>query len=220
VLRLGEGLACDLSPDQSRALAILKSPAERVVTYPTGAGELRMLNTEGLSSIADARWSRDGARVFIAGSESGNTNRVYALDPAGGAPKAITPEGRILGISPNGSAIMQDEAGDTLLVRASGDAPRPVVGLGASDRLTKHWSRDDGSILVYKQDHLSLSIEWLNLATGARTPFATLSLKDRVGFMEAADVVVSEDERSIAWSVTEQRDLLITSDPAQGAERP
>jgi WD40 repeat protein len=219
-VRLGEGTAMDLSPDQGRALAILKSPTARVVTYPTGAGEPETLNTEGLSSIDDARWSRDGTRVFVIGSESGITTRVYALDSAGGAPKAMTPEGLILGISPVGSVVMRDKAGTTLLVRPDGDAPRPIVGLGASDGLTKHWSRDDGSVLVYDANHIPLSIEWLNLATGARTPFTTLSLKDRTGLVVAGDVVVSEDERSIACSVSERREFLFTSDPAREAEKP
>lgn len=209
-IRLGDGFALDLSPDQQCALARVPTVPPRLVVYRVGAGEPRTLDTGDVAPGGWACWSHDGARIFFDGREPGHPRRVYALDPSGGRPRAITPEGStIYSISPEGSVVMRDKTGANVFIPAEGDTPRPIPGdFPPTMGVTQHWSRDGGSILVWDPIRVPTPIEWFNLTTGQRTPFATFDPGERTGVMGVGIVVVSGDERSYAVSVSKWQDFL------------
>ena len=91
--RLGEGSAQSLSPDGKWVLAIVASTADaRLVAYPTGAGQPRTFDKDGLT-VQDATFLPDGKRILMNANEEGRAVRIYLRDFAGGKPRAVTPEG-------------------------------------------------------------------------------------------------------------------------------
>ncbi len=107
VVRLGEGAPQDLSPDGKWALGVLPASPQRLVLYPTGAGEKRLLESGGLVSYETARFFPDGRRLLVCGAETGRAVRCYVQEIAGGKPRPVTPEGTSLGfVSPDGGSIL------------------------------------------------------------------------------------------------------------------
>jgi hypothetical protein len=72
-----------------------------------------------------------------------------------------------------------------------------------------------GSVLVWDRTRIPTPIEWFNLATGQRTPFAVFDPRDRTWVLAVSNVEVSEDERSYVVGVFKWRDLLYTADPVR-----
>src|SRR5437773_2127051 len=93
-VRLGEGTARALSPDGKWVIAIPVPARSELILEPTGAGEAKTHKNEVTEKYGDARWFPDGKRIVAVGAEPGNHNsRSWVVDPAGGRPRPITPEG-------------------------------------------------------------------------------------------------------------------------------
>ena len=93
-VRLGEGKALGLSPDEKSVLVRFPGAADRFVLLPTGPGEPKTIPLSGFEAIDDqAAWLPDGKTFVFSGQEKGKEWRVYKLDARGGEPRAISPEG-------------------------------------------------------------------------------------------------------------------------------
>ena len=119
-VRIGEGQAFAFSPDATRVLALRRLPLPELAVVPTGAGDTVVLKTENMGDYNWADWLPDGKRIVFNAAERGGT-RCYVMDIAGGAPRAITPEGTSLflgqkAVSPDGEWVAAvDKDGRTAL---------------------------------------------------------------------------------------------------------
>src|SRR5206468_4750496 len=124
----------------TRVLSLRRRPFPELVVVPTGAGDAVVLKTEGMSDYTWADWLPDGKRVVFNAAERGHSTRCYVLDMAGGAPRAITPEGTSLflgqkAVSPDGEwAAAVDQDGRTALYPVAGKGTaKPIAGLQPGD---------------------------------------------------------------------------------------
>jgi hypothetical protein len=60
VVVLGEGFPQALSPDGRWALALVYDTPQRIVAYPTGAGDSKEVDPGGLGNYQSAAWMPDG----------------------------------------------------------------------------------------------------------------------------------------------------------------
>ncbi len=150
VVRLGEGAPQDLSPDGKWALGVLPASPQRLVLYPTGAGEKRLLESGGLVSYESARFFPDGRRLLVCGAETGRAVRCYVQEIAGGKPRPVTPEGTSLGfVSPDGGSILVRGTTGTLeIYPSSGGAGKAVPGTTGED-VALRWGADGRSIILF-----------------------------------------------------------------------
>ena len=103
-IRLGEGGATALSPDQKWVIIATPSSPEQLRLLPTGAGETQSLTNDSINHQW-ARWFPDGKRFVFSGNETGRGVRLYTQDVSGGKPNAISPEGvdaQAFAVSPDG----------------------------------------------------------------------------------------------------------------------
>ncbi|HYM08419.1 MAG TPA: protein kinase, partial [Terriglobales bacterium] len=91
-IRLGEGVADALSPDQKWVIVQSPGSPEQLRLLPTGAGETQPLTNDSINHQW-ARWFPDGKRFVFSGNEPGKGVRLYTQDLSGGTPKPISPEG-------------------------------------------------------------------------------------------------------------------------------
>jgi Tol biopolymer transport system component len=199
VVRLGEGMPGDLSPDGKWALAIVPSSPQQLVLYPTGAGETRRLDRGGIESYESARFFPDGQSVLACGHEPGHASRCWAQEIAGGKPRAVTPEGTTRGFpSPDARQILAQSSGGLVLYPAGGGEGRPVPGTTPGE-IPIRWSRDGGSLLVYRGSDVPLRIERVALAAGRRDFVRTIGPADLSGVISVGTPFLGEDEKSYAY---------------------
>jgi Tol biopolymer transport system component len=196
VVRLGDGNAQGLSPDGKWALSIVPSSPARLTLYPTGAGEIRTLESGNIQTYDRAAFFPDGKRVLACGGEAGQASRCYVQDLAGGAPHAATPPGTNHGlVSPDGNSILVQEAdGKFSIYPVAGGAAKAVPGTVPEDDIV-HWSADGRSVLIHRTGEVPARVERLDLSTGKRVLFKELAPPSRAGVLSVMHVAFSDDER-------------------------
>jgi Tol biopolymer transport system component len=212
VVKLGEGTSRDLSPDGKWALAIDYGPPQRLVAFPTGAGEARDLDPGGLDSYTDAKWLPDGKRVLVCGSKGASAARCFALGDAGGSRVAVTPEGLYSQplVSPDGARVaVRDDAGRGLIFAVEGGPPVEVKGLTSADEWIR-WSADARAILVYRRNALPIVVERVDVASGRRERVLVVEPSNRTSLLNVNSVTLADDEKHYAYSVWRVRSRLFT----------
>jgi Tol biopolymer transport system component len=190
--RLGEGDGLALSPDGKWEVAMLPAADDQLLLIPVGAGETKTLKSERLH-YRNALWLPDGKRLLVMAEESGHGVRTYLQDIAGGAPKALTPEGvEAVLVSPDGKSFLARGAEKKfLLYPLEGGEPQPVSGLAPEDQPIQWLS--DGSILFFRPGEISTSVSRLDLGTGRKSFWKQFAPADRVGLLGTYEVSVTRD---------------------------
>ncbi len=111
-VRLGDGFAQALSPDERWVLAILRAMPPKLVLLPTGAGGGGARTVPlGHLVVHRADWFPDGRRFIVAGNEPDHGVRLWSGDLSGKPFRPLTPEGMPLShyegfpVSPDGSSL-------------------------------------------------------------------------------------------------------------------
>jgi hypothetical protein len=152
------------------ALGIITSTSKLVVLR-IGAGELRLIATDPVTSVQNAGWLADSKSIVIFGSEPGKPPRHYRVSMSGGAPVPILPENLAFAMfAPNGEiAIGSTGDGAFAIYPLAGGAARPIAGLDATDEPIA-FSEDSRSIFVQKAGRLLPAVvDRIDLVTGRRT---------------------------------------------------
>jgi serine/threonine protein kinase/Tol biopolymer transport system component len=200
-IRLGEGAADALSPDQKWVIVQTPGSPEQLRLLPTGAGETEPLTNDSINHQW-ARWFPDGKRFAFSGNEPGRGVRIYAQDVSGGKPTAISPEGvdaTAFAISPDGQSIVgigPDQKG--YFYPSAGGEPRIVNGLEPGD-LPVSWNQDGRSIYLYRTGEVPAKVYQLELATGKKTLWKTIVPVDPTGVSTIGPVLMTPDGKTYAY---------------------
>ena len=202
-IRLGEGGAQTFLPDGKSVLAIAHPVTDtRVVIYPLGAGESRILPTPGLS-VDRALAHPDGRRVLLQAREPGRGTRLYLQDLPGGNARPFTPEGyRTLGIralSSDGTAVMTlGPDRKVYLYRLGGGEPVSPPGVTNEDNVIS-WSPDSRSVFVTRRGERPLKVSRVDLETGKRDVVRELMPSDAAGVTGVGPVHMLPDGKSFVF---------------------
>jgi eukaryotic-like serine/threonine-protein kinase len=202
-VRLGEGAALSLSPDEKRVLALVHPTADQqLVVYPTGPGEPRQLSLPNLR-VRTAVWLPDGRRFLMTAAEPGHDSRVYLGDAEGGAPRPLTPEGyrALRGVSlVDGRRFLTRGPNEKVYVHSiEGGEPVPVPGIAPADGIVGP-STKEGTIWVRRGRDLPARIVRLDLASGREEPFRDLVTADPTGIVDLFGIRVTRDGRFYGYS--------------------
>jgi Tol biopolymer transport system component len=200
-VRLGEGLAVALSPDENWALSSpLGSPAQ-LVLLATKAGEPKQLTHDEINH-SWARWLPDGKRFVFSGNEPERGVRLYLQDLVGAKPQAISPEGvnaLQFAVSPDGkfvAGVGPDQKG--YLYPISGGEPRSIPGF-APGELPITWTTDSRSLYVYRSGELPARVYRLEVESGRRTLWKQLMPSDSAGVNHIGPVLLTPDGTSYVY---------------------
>jgi serine/threonine protein kinase len=210
VVRLGEGEAFDLSPDGKWVAARIPGPPDKLILYPTGAGQARTLDTAEVGSVSAARFSPDGKTVFVCGSEAGHARRYYALDMSSGKPRPVTDEGTTSGrISPDGRTIIvkTGDRGAYALYPVVGGAPAPLPFLRPND-VVAEWTTDGRGVFVFQYGEVPTPLERVDLAKGQREHVLDIAPPDLAGALRVDLLAVADDPHVYAYSYILQHSAL------------
>ena len=213
-VRLAEGGGMALAPDGKTALGLSEGALS---VLPIGPGMARKLSL-GALICQFAEFTPDGERIVMVGNMPDRPAHIYVLDMKGGAPREIDPDGPSLGVefvarrlSPDGqwfTAIGPDRK--SALYPVAGGKVRPIPGI-AADEIVVRWTGDGRGLYVYKAGVVT-QVEVLDLATGGRTPWKTLSPADPAGVRAIRPVLISADGKSYVYSYTRQTEDLYVAE--------
>jgi Tol biopolymer transport system component/predicted Ser/Thr protein kinase len=200
-IRLGEGAADALSPDQKSVIVQTPGSPEQLRLLPTGPGETQPLTNDTINHQW-ARWFPDGKRFAFAGNEPGRGVRLYVRDVPAEKPRAISPEGinaAAFAISPDGqwaAAIGPDQKG--YLYPTAGGEPRIVNGFEPGD-LPVGWNQDGRSLYVYRNGEVPSKVYQLELATGKKTLWKQIVPVDPTGVSTIGPILITPDGKTYVY---------------------
>jgi Tol biopolymer transport system component len=208
-VRLGDGRNPTLSADGKLVLAISLALPNGILELPTGAGESKTISA-GDVRVHGAYLFPDGRRILEVGNTPGHGLRLWTEDATGGAPQPISPEGvsvRTRGcISPDGKLIAaQDPEGKITIYPVAGGNPIPVPNVEHGE-LPIQWTAEGKALLVGDWE-IPTPVYRIDLATGQRKLFKTVTPADPTGLFNGSPPIFSRDLRSYVHSYTR-----ITSD--------
>jgi eukaryotic-like serine/threonine-protein kinase len=200
-IRLGEGGATALSPDQKWVIIATPTSPEQLRLLPTGAGETQSLTNDSINHQW-VRWFPDGKHFVFSGNEPGAGVRLYTQDIAGGKPKAISPEGvdaQGFAVSPDGlsvAGIGPDQKG--YIFSPAGADPRLVNGMQPGD-IPINWSQDSHSIFLYRSGEVPAKVYRLELATGKRIVWKEIAPLDPTGVSTIGPILITPDGKTYVY---------------------
>lgn len=193
-VRLTSGEAIGISPDGAWAMTGSADYKTLFVT-PLGMGPTRTIpNPDGIEYLSLTTWLPDGRRFIVAGHQGSDPSRGFVCDIATGAGTPFGDSGITWPlfssppVSPDGKyAVFQDASGKPKQWPIDGGEAIPIPGTLPEDQPLTF--TEDGTALFVAGRSLPISIERLDLATGRRTPWMTLTPTDPAGLRYAVAMI-------------------------------
>jgi eukaryotic-like serine/threonine-protein kinase len=203
-VRLGYGNRPSLSADGKWIVCIRREPeTSRLLLIPTGPGEPRSVNIEGLH-YDTVEWFPDSKRILFTGNETGRAARTWAYDPDGSKLTPLTKEGvRGTRLSPDGHWFTVADAHNLLLTAIDSEEPKTISDLGPGERVVR-WSADGRYLFLQQTESNTIKVSRLEVATGHRVPWRVLKVPEPGAFFYGS-LALSADGKACAASF--QRDL-------------
>jgi len=197
---LGNGIAGGISPDNKWVASILPSDTAKVLLLPTGVGETKTVSAPDFH-YRRAVWASDGQALVVLASKSGQPARFW-LQPINGAgpPRPVTPEGTeglFLVLHGTDYVSVRDGNGTIELYPTDGRPPKPVMGLLSGDELVGGSAESDILYVTPDSSAVPQQILKVNLKSGYREPFVTLSPSDPAGIIAIWKPIFSNDENRL-----------------------
>jgi hypothetical protein len=207
-VRLSDGMGLALSPDEAEALVISAQPPVTISLVPTGAGRPRTLDVGAVESVAWAGWLRNGS-IVIELVRPGLKPVVYTVAGEGKLSQML-PDGMTLRgdnlISPDGSRLIADDPSNRLMLCTTASSScQPLPGTHEGDYVAG-WSGDGRAVFVYQKPIVPATVERLDVATGARTPWMTI--KPMQSAVAGIARVVAAPDGAIVYSYARTRSEL------------
>ncbi|HEY1249720.1 MAG TPA: protein kinase [Thermoanaerobaculia bacterium] len=215
-VRLGDGHALALSPDAKWALSTPQSEPAQLVLLPTGPGAPRGIATGGFDAVLRAAWLPGGERLVLSANEPGSAVRLYVQPAEGGTPRAITPEnvGADWAVSPDGLRVAAiDGRGELRSYPVDdGGEPTPIPGAIAGDSPIRFSPEGRALYVLARGDGAACAIDRLDLATGRRTGWRSITPPDPVGVYGIPRLLLSADGASYVYAYVRLLDDLYLVD--------
>jgi eukaryotic-like serine/threonine-protein kinase len=194
---LGGGVAGGISPDNKWVTSILPSDVSKVLLLPTGVGESKTVTAPNFV-YGRAFWASDGHRLVVRASRSGQPLRFWVQDIDGSPPQPVTPEGIASGpfltVHHVDFVGGRDPNGTMQLYPVDGGVPKAIVGIKQNDTLTGGSPDSDDVYVTPDRAAIPQQILKLNILTGLRQPFASISPTDSAGLLGLGLPTITADQ--------------------------
>ena len=199
---LGPGGSGGFSPAGDRVLGY-GIDGRNISIFPTAVGKPRLL-TPTVTNISSPVFAGERT-IVVRGSVTGKGPQLFAIDAETGAFRSISEEGvpfSALAVSPDNAKVLARGADQRPRVYPVGGGTPVPVPEGELRESAAGWSSDGRSVYVYRRDGGSAIVSRIDLATGQRVPWKTITAPDPAGITGVAPVIVVQDGKSYGYGVT------------------
>ena len=217
-VQLGVGNATTISPD-GRFVAALRAPApggagSKVVLYPTGAGQSRVVDTPNLDPIW-VSWFPDGRRLAVSADAPNHPAGIYEVSLEGGTPRPIPAPPMnpfFISVSPDGTSIggLSADLRVTILPLRGGSPRIFPADLNAINFM--RWSADGRSIFYQERVRNPARIQRLDLATGRHELVREVAPPDPAGIQGIGPLWITPDGQTVVYSYRRALTDLLLAD--------
>jgi eukaryotic-like serine/threonine-protein kinase len=197
-VQLNPGRMGTISPDGQWAITVGFAMPLQLSLVPLHMGETRLLTNDSITHY-EAHWMPDSTHFVFAGQEPGHGVRVYLQSIHDNSPKAITPEGCApRAVSPDGKLIVAECVGKTTWKMYPGEGGQPLEpkGLVAGDSPLA-WTNDHCLWVLNSWYVNSAQIFKVNPYTGSRESWKEIALDS---FSGIHDAVITSDGNTFVHS--------------------
>jgi hypothetical protein len=180
---------------------------------PTGIGETKTI-TAPKFRYRSANWTSDGSNIVLRASESERPLRFWIQDITGGSPRAVTPEGvdgQFVAVNHSDYVSGRDPTGAVRLYPVDGGEPRSVAGVAEADRVIGGSTDSEALYVSPDTSAIPLQIIKVNITTGRRQPFITISPADPAGIVALSRPIFSGDEKWYIYNQVRELSVLYTA---------
>jgi hypothetical protein len=184
----------------------------RLRLVPIGAGAPRDLALEGWD-LLDGAFAPDGSRVYATGRQGEGPTRILELplDGRPGRPLTVSLL-RFEEITPDGmSFVALDDQRRILLAPVAGGPLARAEGQLEDGDFFAGWSQEGELRVAHAEEAARLRLDHLDLRSGKRTPWLTLTPPDPSGAVRIRAARASTDGRTVAFTtgLVDVSDLLV-----------
>ena len=193
---------------------ILPSDTTKVLLLPTGIGETKTVAAPNFR-YRSADWASDGHTLVMRASESGKPLRFWVQNIDGGAPRAVTPEGTddglFLTIRHTDYVCARDTVGIVRLYPIDGGEPKTVTSVNKAERVVG--ASPDSDIIYVSTDSSAVArkIVKVNVTTGQRQPFVTVSPNDPAGVLGMFQPIFTSDQKQYVETQVREFSVLFVA---------
>jgi eukaryotic-like serine/threonine-protein kinase len=211
---LGSGIGGGISPDNKRVTSILPSDTTKVLLLPTGIGETKTVAAPNFR-YRSADWASDGHTLVMRASESGKPLRFWVQNIDAGAPRPVTPEGTddglFLTLRHIDYVCARDAAGIVRLYPIDGGEPKAVAGVNKAEQVVGASSDSDIIYVSTDSSAVTRKIVKVNVTTGQRLPFVTVSPNDSAGVLGLFQPIFTPDEKQYVETQVREFSVLFVA---------
>jgi len=213
IVRLGDGVAEQLSPDGKSVVAVVPSSPPRIMSYPLGAGAPIRLDPGGFENLSCVRWMPDGKRLLVCGNQPRKPSRSFLLDPSSRRAVEVGPEGAWEGFpAPDGNRFAARSQDGWLMCGLSGSPkPRPIPTMTPIDELIR-WSPDGSALYCFPRGNVPSNVDRIDLASGRRETVAVVGDRDQAGLVSVLSVTMADDLKTLVYGTWYFTSTLFTVD--------
>ena len=217
-IRLGEGRALALSPDNKWALALQERSPTQLALLPTGGGAATELPNPGFKEYHYGSWFPDGRRILFTALEVGENSflRSYVQDIVTGAVHPLTEEGTIaLRVSPDGKKlVVRDPYGSFYIRPVDGGTSETLInGIEPRDEPIQ-WSADGRALYVREAGDFATKLDRVDVASGRRRLWQEIVPPNPIGLVgleaKPGGIIITPDGKVCVYTYwTTLHELLL-----------
>ena len=199
-VRIGEGFPRGraFSPDGK---SFVMQTANGLELVPVGAGSSRILGRPKLETCLAWQPFPDGRRLLILGHTASAPLSLYemVLDGDGSVqPLSGTTANWPLVLSNDGTTATATGYDDRPWLYPLGGEARPAPGCNAGE-FAIGWTPDDRAIYVYRRGRVTVPIERVDITSGQRTPWHTITPPDPAGILDIMPILITPDGQTYVY---------------------
>jgi len=200
-VRIGEGHARGRPFSRDAKRIVVEQTPLRFELIPVGVGAARALPSPKLQTVLAWQLSADETRLLLLGHSLQHPLGLYemALDGDGSVtPISDSPAAWPFIVSNDGKSVAAMGAGDRPFLFVVGGDARPVPGCEVND-VPIGWTPDDKAIYVYRRGRVRVPIDRVDITTGERTPWHTITPSDPAGILDIMPILITPDGQTYAY---------------------